>query len=108
MKHPDLGSALAQLYPDADHLRDFRIEDRGDGEGPTLTHWDETKLGPQPTTDKIEKAAKEWQKGQAGREKMQKLQAQLGSPEFIEAYFESKLGNEAPMNALLERYKALK
>lgn len=36
MKHPDLGSALVQLYPDADHLRDFRVEDRGDGEGPTL------------------------------------------------------------------------
>ena len=103
MKHPDLGSALVQLYPDADHLRDFRVEDRGDGEGPTLTHWDETKLGHQPTADKIEKAAKEWQKGQAGREK----RAKLSSAEFIEAYFESKLGNEAPMNALLERYRAL-
>jgi hypothetical protein len=108
MKHPDLGSALAQLYPDADYLRDFRVEDKGDGEGPTLTHWDETKLGPQPTVDKIEKAANEWQKGQAGRVKREKLREKLSSAEFIEAYFESKLGNEAPMAALIERYKAIK
>lgn len=108
MKHPDLGIALVQLYPAADHLRDFRIEDRGDGEGPTLVYWDEAKLGPQPTADKIDKAVKEWKKGQSAREKRQKLQEQLGSHEFIEAFFESKLGNEAPMNALLERYKALK
>lgn len=108
MKHPDLGSALAQLYPDADHLRDFRVEYRGDGEGPILAYWDEAKLGPQPTADKIDKAAKEWQKGQSGREKRGKLREKLGSAEFIEAYFESKLGNEAPMTALLERYKAIK
>ena len=108
MKHPDLGSALVQLYPDADHLRDFRVEDRGDGEGPTLAYWNEEKLGPQPTADKIDKAAKEWQKGQSAREKRAKLRGQLGSTEFIEAYFESKLGNEAPITLLLERYKALK
>ena len=107
MKHPDLGSALAQLYPNADQFRDFRVEDKGDGEGPTLAHWDETKLSPQPTAEKIDKAAKEWQKGQSAREKRAKLKRQLGSSEFIEAYFESKLGNEAPMTALLERYKAI-
>jgi hypothetical protein len=108
MKHPDLGSALAQLYPDADHCRDFRVDDRGDGEGPSLAYWDEAKLGPQPTADKVDKAAKAWQKGQADREKRGKLRDKLSSTEFIEAYLESKLGNEAPMNALLERYKALK
>jgi hypothetical protein len=96
MKHPDLGSALLQLYPNADHLRDLRVVDLGDGEGPTLAYWDEAKLGPQPTADKIDKTAKEWQKGQADREKRGKLRDKLSSTEFIEAYFESKLGNEAP------------
>ena len=105
LKHPDLGNALVQLYPQADFLRDYRCEDSGDGQGPRLAYWNTEKMGPEPTLKQIEKAAKEFDDAKPGREKKNKIRQGISMDEFLEAYFESKLGNEAPMTALLERYK---
>ena len=108
LKHPELGNALAQLYPKADFLQDYRCEDSGDGQGPQLVHWNAEKLGPEPTAKQIEKAAKEFADAKPGREKKDKIRREISIDDFVQAYFESKVGNEAPMAALIERYKAIK
>lgn len=108
LKHPLLGSALLQLYPQADLFHDFRCEDLGDGNGPRLTHWNTEKLGPEPNLKQIEQAAKDYDRAQGERERLGKMLHSITVEEYMAATFESKLGNEAPMTALLERYKAIK
>jgi hypothetical protein len=108
MRHPDLGSALMQLFPQADPIRDFQVEDKGDGEGPTLSFWDEAKLGVQPTSKDIENAVQDFKRAQPHREMRVKVQAGIEPIDFMQAVLESKLGNEAPMKALLEKYQAFK
>ena len=108
LKHPELGNALAHLYPKADFLHDYCCVDTGDGEGPRLAHWNAEKIGPEPTVKQIEKAAKELADAKPKREKKDKIRREISIDDFIQAYFESKVGNEAPMAALIERYKAIK
>lgn len=50
-----LGIALAFLFPQADPTRDFIVQD--DGEGPYIKYWDETLLGPQPSSEQLTLAA---------------------------------------------------
>ena len=45
--------ALLTLYPHANPMRDFIVQD--DGSGPHITYWDEA-LGPQPTQAQIDAA----------------------------------------------------
>ena len=108
LNHPELGNALAQLYPKADFVYDYRCEDSGDGQGPRLAYWNAEKMGPEPTLKQIDQAAKDFSNAKPGREKKEKVRREISLDDFVEAYFEAKLGNEAPMTALLERYKAIK
>jgi hypothetical protein len=65
-------------------------------------------MGPEPTIKQIEKAANELADAKPRREKKDKIRREISIDDFIQAYFESKVGNEAPMTALIERYKAIK
>lgn len=47
----NLGQILRHLYPSANPLADYRIQD--DGSGPYIAHWDEAKLGPRPTQEEL-------------------------------------------------------
>lgn len=40
---------IKYLYPNAVPLVDFVLQDNSDGNGPFITQWNETKLGPKPT-----------------------------------------------------------
>ena len=51
-----LGEAIAQLFPSAVHGVDFRVDDRGDGQGARITFWSVAKLGVQPTQATIDQA----------------------------------------------------
>lgn len=51
-----LAAALRLLAPTADRTRDFRIEDRSDGNGQQIVFWNEAKLGPAPTQAQIDAA----------------------------------------------------
>ncbi len=44
----NLGLILSTLYPNAVPLRDYRVQDNSDGNGPYIAYWDDVKLGPQP------------------------------------------------------------
>lgn len=48
----NLGLILSTLYRNADPLRDYRVQD--DGNGPYIAHWDEAKLGPRPTQEELD------------------------------------------------------
>lgn len=48
----NLGQILRHLYPSANPLADFRVQD--DGSGPYIAHWDEAKLGPRPTQEELD------------------------------------------------------
>jgi hypothetical protein len=48
----NLGLILKHLYPNADPLRDYRVQD--DGAGPYIAEWDEAKLGPRPTQEELD------------------------------------------------------
>jgi hypothetical protein len=51
-----LGTAIAHLYPNANPLRDYRIEDKGDGQGERISFWNTATLGVQPTAPQIAQA----------------------------------------------------
>lgn len=52
-----LGDALQYLYPNASQISgDFRVEDRGDGQGAKIARWDAAKLGAQPSQAQIDQA----------------------------------------------------
>lgn len=107
MRHPGLGQALSYLYPRAHPLHDFRVEDSGDGHGPTLISWNEATLGPRPTVAAVEAAARAWPEALAARQLLSKLEQLFTPAEFFQAYFESQLGRPAKMNGLLERYQGI-
>jgi len=48
----NLGLILRHLYPNANPLADYRVQD--DGSGPYIAHWDEAKLGPRPTQEELD------------------------------------------------------
>jgi len=48
----NLGLILSTLYRNADPLRDYRVQD--DGNGPYIAEWDEAKLGPRPTQEELD------------------------------------------------------
>ena len=56
MNHPDLAVALGHIYPDAVPNLDYAVEDLADGQGPRLSYFDTSKLGPEPTLGAIEEA----------------------------------------------------
>lgn len=47
----DLGLVLKHMYPNADSIADYGTQD--DGDGPRIAYWNETKLGPQPTSTQL-------------------------------------------------------
>ncbi len=102
LTHPELGTAIAILYPSAQFFTDYTVEAIPD-QGPSLVFWDKDKLGPEPDLKSIEKALKEHSKTTKTKEFCRNI-----SHEFIEAYFEAQLSNPEPMNRLLETYKASK
>jgi hypothetical protein len=50
----NLGLIVQYLYPDANPIRDFCVQD--DGSGPRIAKWDEAKLGKQPTENELKTA----------------------------------------------------
>jgi hypothetical protein len=46
--------AIKKLYPNADSLRDFRVQDMGDGRGQFIIEWNMTE--PQPTHEELQTA----------------------------------------------------
>ncbi len=54
MTMQNLGLILATLYPNADPLVDYRVQD--DGAGPYIAYWNEQALGPQPDTATLQAA----------------------------------------------------
>lgn len=50
-------NAIKYLYPAADPLVDFAIQDNSDGRGPFIAKWNEAKLGPKPDKAKLDSVA---------------------------------------------------
>jgi hypothetical protein len=56
-----LANAILHLYPNANPSTDYRIEDKGDGQGLRVTFWSDARLGPQPSQATIDQARLDWQ-----------------------------------------------
>ena len=54
-----LSTALLRLYPGSDSIVDWSVENRLDGKGERISHWDTAKLGAQPTERAISTASDE-------------------------------------------------
>jgi hypothetical protein len=50
----NLSRAIQKRYPNADPLRDFAVQDDGDGQ--KLVFWNEARLGPRPAPTQLESA----------------------------------------------------
>ncbi len=60
-----LWKALRHLYPTADPLRDYRLQD--DGSGTYIRFWNTAILGPQPTDAQITAAIADYDAAQAAK-----------------------------------------
>lgn len=55
----NLAPILRWLYPTADPMRDWQIDDSSDGTGPRIVRWNST-LGQQPTRDEVMAKEPQW------------------------------------------------
>jgi hypothetical protein len=79
----NLGQIIEHLYPDAFMGEDWYVTD--EGEGPYLAHWNEEKLGSQPTPEQLAAAKLPALKAQKRRELEQAFDAET-QRDFPSAY----------------------
>lgn len=72
----NLGTILQHLYPNANALRDYRVQD--DGSGPYIAHWNSELLGPQPDQAALEAAEQKALDAIAAKRKIADIEAATG------------------------------
>ena len=70
-------NAIKHLFPSADPLVDFTLQDNNDGKGPFIARWDAAKLGAQPTLAQLAAVKTEADTAQANRVSNAAIKADL-------------------------------
>lgn len=99
LKHAKLGLLIPMLFPQANFIEDFIVEDGPDG--PQLTFWNEERLGPVPNVDQLNAAAQALDRDNPRKQFLEGVSLSR----FMEAIFESQIGNPEPLQALAESYR---
>ena len=99
-----LATAIIYLYPEADPLRDFRVENGGSGG--RLVYWDTGKLGFQPSAKTLETASADAEAEHAATQYQRDREAAYtdayANAEFKEAIFEYLLEGKPEKLAALQ------